>query len=236
MKSGQRILIAALLAPLAVFSASGVSILRADSAAGDVAVPAKAKNAARKAARANLKQKNITADQERQAIDFARTQHPELVELLDRLEEINPEQYGRAIRELYRTSEKLRLMADRNPQRHSLEITLWKLESRIRLSLAQIVMEDDAEMEKSLAPLMAERRDVKRQILELERQQATTRIAEIEKQLDALQKDPEAETAKELKRLRQAVSGQMKPAKAKAKQNKKSKPAEDAGDDKPDGK
>jgi len=235
MKSGQRVLIAALLAPLAFFVPSNGSHLRADSAAGDVTAQAKAKKAARKA-KANQKLKNITADQETQAIDFARTQHPELVELLDRLEEINPEQYSRAIRELYRTSEKLRLMADRNPQRHTLEITLWKLESRIRLSLAQKVMEDDAEMEKSLAPLMAERRDLKRQILELERQQATTRITEIEKQLDALQKDPEAETAKELKRLRQAVSGQMKPAKAKAKQNKKSKPAEDAGDDKPDGK
>jgi len=230
MKSGRRILIAALLTSLAFFSAAGVSSLRADSASGDVTVPAKTKKAARKAAKAKLK--DITADQETQAINFATTQHPELVELLGRLEEINPEQYGRAIRELYRTSEKLRLMADRNPQRHTLEITLWKLESRIRLSLAQKVMDDDAEMEKSLAPLMAERRDLKRQILELERQQATTRIAEIEKQLDSLQKDPEAETAKELKRLRQAVSGQMKPAKGKAKQNKKAKAEDAAASDK----
>jgi hypothetical protein len=225
MTNSQRLLVAALLALLAL---SDVPCLRADSAA--VEAPARAKKAAKKAAKANQKLKDITAEQEKQALNFATTQHPELIELLDRLEEINPEQYGRAIRELYRTSEKLRLMADRNPQRHQLEISLWKLESRIRLSLAQKVMEEEAELEKNLAPLMAERRDLKRQILELERQQATTRIAEIDKQLEGLQKDPEAETARELKRIRQTVAGQMKPAKAKAKQNKKPKSVESAPD------
>lgn len=228
MNCGRQFLSLVLLAPLTLLYAADISMLRAESTATEVVPTPKPKKGAKKAAKALQKVKDVSADQEKQAIGFATAQHSELVELLDRLEEMNPEQYGRAIRELYKTSERLRLMADRNPERHSLELSLWKLESRIRLTLAQIAMEDDAEIEKQLAPLMAERRDLKRRVLELERRQATSRIAEIDQQLETLQKAPEAETAKELKRLKQTVVSQMKPGKVKAKQAKRAKAAESA--------
>jgi len=228
MTCGRRFQTLALLAPLALLFAADLSMLRAESTATEVAPTPKPKKGAKKAAKGIQKMKDVSADQEKQAIVFATAQHSELVELLDRLEEMNPDQYGRAIRELYKTSERLRLMADRNPERHALELSLWKLESRIRLTLAQIAMEDDAEIEKQLAPLMAERRDLKRQLLELERRQATSRIAQIDQQLETLQKAPEADTAKELKRLKQTVVSQMKPGKVKAKQAKRARAAESA--------
>jgi hypothetical protein len=200
---------------LAVGMAGPASLLHADSTDGpEPAVKAKKKDG-RKGKKPKLQ--DISEAQQKQALDFATVQHPELVALLDRLEEINAKEYGRAIRDLYRTSERLRLMADRNPERHALEVSLFKVESRVRLALAQMAMDEETKLEEALAPLMAERRDLKRQILELERRQTTTRLAEIDRQLEALQQDPDGQTRQELKRLKQSVAGQVKPAKGNAK-------------------
>src|SRR5436305_1545128 len=80
----------------------------------------------------------LTADEEQQALGFARSQHPELVPLLERLREDDPNEYRKALTDLYRAQQKLHRMADQNPERHSLSLALWNVQSRINLLTARM--------------------------------------------------------------------------------------------------
>src|SRR5258708_4851536 len=55
---------------------------------------------------------SLTADEEQHALGFSRSQHPELVPLLERLREDDPNEYRKALTDLYRAQQKLHRMAD----------------------------------------------------------------------------------------------------------------------------
>jgi hypothetical protein len=183
----------------------------------------------------------LTKDEEQQALGFARSQHPELADLLEKLKEGNPKEYGKALQDLHRAQQKLYRLADQNPERYALELGLWKVESRIRLLMAQMVMEGDGAQDDNLKSLLGERRTLKIELLQLDHGRAVERLTNLDRQLEQLLRDPEGDTEKELSKLKQSAGNQAKAAKIKRakvkaagkaadqKQKKKAKDKPDSG-------
>lgn len=201
---------AALSFPLAV---------RGDNPPKDSAAQ-KAEQKTRSAEVPSKKLQKLSADEETSALEFARSQHPELAELLEQLKKNNPKEYGRALLDLHRAQDRIGRLADKNPERFALELALWRTESRIRLQAAQLAMGDESQ-EAALKPLLAERRELKLQLLQLDREKAVQRVAELDRQVQGLQTNPEQQDDQELAKLKQAAAKQQKatakPAKKKAK-------------------
>src|SRR5262249_29028238 len=64
----------------------------------------------------------LTAEQQQQALGFARTQHPELADLLEKLKEANPKEYRNALQDVFRAEQKLNRRADQNRHRYAVEV------------------------------------------------------------------------------------------------------------------
>jgi hypothetical protein len=159
-----------------------------------------------------------TAKQERQIIEFARIHHPELADLLEKLKTADPAEYQRALADLRLARNRLLRLQERDSADFPRELALWKIESRIRLLLAQMVVEDDEKsLESSLRPLLAERRELKQQSLQAERKRIADRLAKLDRQIEQLHEPGETYTANEIKRLKQSLTRQRSAGKAKGK-------------------
>jgi hypothetical protein len=170
----------------------------------------------------------LTADQQQLALGFARTQHPDLADLLEKLKERNPKEYTHALTELSRAEQKLQRMAEQNPERYALAIRLWRVESRIRLQLAQLAIDGDGAQDESLKGLLSERRSMRIELLQFDRKKTAERITNLDRQLEQLQRDPEGDVAKELAKLKQTAGNRAKAEKLKRKTPKAGgKPAAD---------
>lgn len=182
---------------------------------GEASETVKPSSPAAAAAAAGKGTKPLNAKHERLILEFARTHHPELAELLEKLKQADPPEYARAMEDLRPAQQRLLRLQEREPEQYPVELALWKVESRIRLLTAQMAMEADESLEESLKPLLAERRELKLQTLQYERKRVADRLASVDRQLDELQQPAETYTAKELKRLRQSVARHPKPGKGK---------------------
>lgn len=162
----------------------------------------------------------LTVEQETQALYFARSQHPELADLLERLKKNDPKEYGRALLDVHRAQVRIGRLAEKDPQRFALELSLWQTDSRIRLLAAQLVMGGDETLEAGLKPLLAQRRELKLQLVQLDRTKAVQHLDELDRQLETLQANPAEQDEKELNKLKQSVAkrqkGTVKPKKKKA--------------------
>jgi hypothetical protein len=166
--------------------------------------------------------KPLTARQERQILDFARIHHPELADLLEKLKTADPPEYQRALADLKPVRHRLLRLEEREAPEFPRELALWKIESRIRLLMAQMVVEEDNEsLENDLKPLLVERRELKQQSLQVERKRIADRLANLDRQLEQLQAPEETYTANEMKRLKQTLARQRKAGKGKGKLDRK---------------
>jgi hypothetical protein len=166
---------------------------------------------------------SLTAEEEQQALGFARSQHPELVPLLEKLKEDNPHEYRKALIDLFRAQQKLHRMADQNPERYALALRQWNVQSRINLLAARMVREADDARDETLKSLLAERRQLRIEMLQFDRTKTVERLTSLDAQLSQLQQDPDGDIEKELSRLKQSAANQAKAAKMKW--EKKARPA-----------
>ena len=125
----------------------------------------------------------FTKAHEAAAVTFAQNHHPELAELLGGLKQHNRGEYEKAIRELFRTSERLAQWQEKGPQRYEHELAMWKLNSRIRILTARLTMSTDVAVERELREALVELAALKKQQLEAERQKLFSRLAEIDAEL-----------------------------------------------------
>jgi hypothetical protein len=169
----------------------------------------------------------LTADQEQEALTFARSQHPELADLLVKLQEKNPKEFEKAMQELHRAQQRLLRLAEQSPQRYPLELNLWKVDSRIRLMMGQMILEQEGQ-EAELKALITDRRNLKIELLKFDRSQAAEKVANLDRQLEQLQRDAESDTEKELAKVRQMAK---KPGKATKKKQLKLEAKEAAAAD-----
>ena len=130
----------------------------------------------------------FTPEREAAALTFVRMHHAELAELLDRLKTRRPQEYQKAIRELFRASERLALSQEQQPLRYELELQEWKLSSRIQLLVARMSMNRTPELEQELRQLLSEQVSIHRDLIRFSYERTAARAAALQKELADLER------------------------------------------------
>lgn len=176
----------------------------------------------------------LSVDQEDNALEFAKTHHPELARLLEQLRKTAPSGFNRGIREVYTAAQRLERYRDKQPARFELELQNWKTDSKIRLLTARWIMSQDPKLEKEIRALLRSRQQARIDRLKADRKKLTERLKQLDKQIGMgtadLEADLEAEWDKLTKRAAVSAKTKKRPAakpdandktKAKAKSNTK---------------
>lgn len=166
----------------------------------------------------------LTATCEAAAIDFAKQNHPELVQLLIKLKKQNQKAYQRALRQLNKTTERFEKVKQHvSPKRFETELNTWKLDSRIRLLVAKasITPEGYSDVESRLNELLKKRIGMRAQQLQLEKERLLHRQKKIDKLLTAFQENPEKVQQQELNRIRRELGLTKKQLQKRPKKTKK---------------
>lgn len=125
----------------------------------------------------------FTKEREAAALTFVREHHPELGDLLAQLKQHNTREYQRAVRDLFRDSERLAQEQERNPKRYALDLAAWKLNSRIQVLVAQLSMSPNPDVEQQLRQALLEQAQLRREQLVAERERLSAKLAEIDRDL-----------------------------------------------------
>jgi len=125
----------------------------------------------------------LTPDRELAALKFVEQHHPELAELIAALKTMNPVQYGQAIQDLFRASERIGMARSRDPRRHELELQLWKTQSRRDLVAVRLRMARTPELEAQLRQLIQDHWELQQSLLRLERERIAERLRKLDEQL-----------------------------------------------------
>lgn len=168
------------------------------------------------------------ANKEVTALAFAAEHHPELISLMESLQATNPEGYRKAIHDLHKTQERIVRVTEKNPVRAAHELSMWKVDSRIRLTAARSAMGATDELRSELRSLVEQRRNLKLDWLKLDRKQAAERLAKLDADLQKSQaKEAEslsAEIDAEVDKLLNSVKKKQPRVAAAQRDAKKSKP------------
>jgi hypothetical protein len=142
----------------------------------------------------------ITPEREAAARMFAQRHHPELIPLLDKLQQDMETRYGQAIRQLYQSSERLARAKEKSEEDYELQLALWKVDSRIKLHAARLSVSQKSRPAElaGLETLLKERVLVRRKIYERDRDKLQSRIDRVNESLDKLS-DIDRAVAQEMK-------------------------------------
>lgn len=136
----------------------------------------------------------FTPEREAAAVEFVRRHHPELAALLGRLKKSEPAEYRRAVSALFRASERLAHVQERDADEYDRELKAWKLKSRIQLLVARIRMApDDGELRRELEQALSEQLDVRRERLAAERRKLVERLKKLEAQIKEVEVEKQRE-------------------------------------------
>lgn len=163
--------------------------------------PAKKEPPKKEAVKSTKDRMSVTPEREAAVRTFVERNHPELAQLLAHLKENQPKEYERAIRELFRTTERLTLIHDRDRTQYDREVAVWKTQSRIQLLTARLKMEDSDELRAQLKQLLSEQIDNRIALLKHEREKVATRLNRIDSDLERLEKDREKAIERQLRAL-----------------------------------
>jgi hypothetical protein len=149
----------------------------------------------------NKDRQAVSPEREEAVMAFVKLNHPELAQLLKHLKENQPKEYERAIRELFRASDRLTQIHDRDRAQYDLEVQLWKTQSRVQLLTARLKMGESEELKKQLQDLLGEQIDNRAALLRHERQKVATRLSRIDSDLQRLENDRQKVIDKQLQTL-----------------------------------
>jgi hypothetical protein len=133
----------------------------------------------------------VTPEREAAVKTFVARNHPELTSLLDLLKANQPKEYERAIRELYRVSEKLATIQERDSELYDLELQAWQVQSRIQLLVARLKMADSEDVRRELKEALGEQLKARAGLLRHERERVAERLQRIDRDLDRLEGNPQ---------------------------------------------
>lgn len=167
------------------------------------------------------------AEMDREAIGFARTHHPELADLLERMRNNNPRAYRAAIQDLSRDRARLERLQDRAPERYEFELKLWTMDSRIRLLAARAIRGKADQSRAELQSLMQQRHDFRLNHLRKERDRLATRLGRVEATIEDLERHPPSDA--DIDALLARI-GTRSPA-GKLKKNASARPPAESSDD-----
>lgn len=157
----------------------------------------------------------LPPNREAAAMSFAQQYHPELAELLTRLRDNNPAQFAKAVRELDQTRDRLEKNRERDPERYSIMLHEWQLDSRVRLLAARLTMSTSTELEAELRQVLNERHDVRLQLLTYDRERSKVRLQKMDEQIAEHVQSREATVDREVDRIKKSADLRkrtMKPA------------------------
>jgi hypothetical protein len=138
---------------------------------------------------------------------FAREHHPELAELLARLEMTDGKQFEKALADLGKDVDRLDRTKSNNPVQYERALRRWKLDSRIRLIVARLSMADSSELEAELRAAIEERLTLRQQDLRDEAVQLKKRLESNTRQQQDLDTNREKLLEQEFLQLRTTVGG-----------------------------
>jgi hypothetical protein len=167
----------------------------------------------------------VTPEREAAVMTFVRRNHEELAQLLTHLKEDQPKEYERAIRELFRASERLAQIQERDPGQYELELQLWNTQSRIQLLTARLKMGASDDLKTDLEKLLGQQLDLRVELLRLDRRKAEERLARIDADLARLEKQRNQVIKRQLQTLvRAADEGSAEGGRARVPGKNRAKP------------
>ena len=153
----------------------------------------------------------VSPKRETEAVAFAQQHHPQLAELLTRLKASHPEQYSKALRELDKTRTRLERARENDADRYTILLREWQLDSRVRLLAARITMSTSGELETELRQVLAERHDVRLQLLTYDREKSKTRLQKMDEQIAEHVQSRETSIDREFDRIKKTAETRKKP-------------------------
>ena len=145
---------------------------------------------------------NLTPEREAAALKFVELHHPELLHLLTALKRGKRPQYRVALQEIFRVSERLARINDRQPERYEQELELWKINSRLTLLIASLAMaEDEPETIAQIRNLIERRYQLETEMLTAEAQALQQRLDRLEKNLSRRQELQREAIERQLERI-----------------------------------
>lgn len=148
----------------------------------------------------------VTPEREAAVMTFVERNHPQLSELLTHLKTSRPQEYERAVREIFRTTERLALIQERDAVQYELEIAAWTRQSRVQLLAARLKMGATDELQKELREALAAQGDAKLALLKHERQKAADRLGKFDSEIAQFENDREKVIDKQLELLTKAAA------------------------------
>lgn len=208
-----------------LYGDSGDSLL-AQASAGSASSGSPTTNSAspKPAAKKDAKAKTapaITPEREAAVLTFVQRNHAELAELLSYLRTSQPEEYDRAVRELFRTTERLGQVQERDPLQYDLEVAAWTAQSRVQVLAAKLKMGSSDELIKQLREALGAQNESKLALLKHERKKVADRLGKIDADIVRFESDRDNVIDRQLKLLTRAVA-EDRPVKVGAKAAAKS--------------
>lgn len=162
----------------------------------------------------------ISADREAAALNFARSNHPELASLLEGLKKNAPAEYQAGLTELDRAVERLAKLKEKSVERYEVELADWKITSRIRLLAARLTMSEDPTIEVELRSALRERLEMRVAAQRTERDRLQARIDKLNQSIDESSATAEVIVDKQFAELKKTLpakpTGKGKPKKPTA--------------------
>ncbi len=158
---------------------------------------------------------SIDPNQEKQAIAFAKSHHPELAKLIQRLKKRKPLEYRRAIRDLDMTLTKLDRFKKRDGERYRLTLELWEVDSRIRLLAARVSVMGNSKDKTELKSLIQQRIDLRLELLRHDLKLAENRIERLNKSIADMEQNQDKIMDAELKKIQRSIKSTDKKQKNK---------------------
>jgi hypothetical protein len=206
------------------FFVTQMNEVQADDAKSATAVkasaPARGSAAAKKDGKARPAMM-VTPEREAAVLTFVQRNHAELAELLGYLKTSQPAEYERALREIFRTTERLATVQERDPLQYELEVAAWTAQSRVQLLAAKLKMGASDELLKQLREELKAQNESKLALLKHERQKASDRVSKLDGDIARFETDRERIIDQQLKLLTRAAA-EGRPAKLGAKNAGKS--------------
>jgi hypothetical protein len=173
------------------------------------------KEASQKEALNKARQIAITPEREAAVTNFVDRNHPELAALLSHLKSKQPKEYDRAVRDLYRVTEKLAMVSERDSRQYDLELKVWKAQSRAQLLVARLKMTDPEsadreEITSQLREVLSEQMQARLEVMKLDRERVTTRLEKLNDEIGRLERDRESVIDGHLKNLTSQVNSGVK--------------------------
>lgn len=162
--------------------------------------------------------------------EFVREHHPELVELLDRLESGRPAIYERAIKDVAKSHGRLMRIQKNTPNRYEAALELWKVRSRIHVASARVAVNDSPEHRDQLRTLVEQQIELRIQQLKSEQQRAEQRMQRVQDQLAKFGEEGDLVREARIEKESKSAINRIRRLGKKKKQNKNQNEKAEAGD------